>query len=359
MESPFVLGHTPPPVVPRFTRTDRLLLAGMVLGAVLAAYGLLRDTSIDPRFFSAAAAPDVAATVGGRAITLAQLDAAVALLERDRERTVSPEERRLVLERLIDEELLVQRGLALGLVESDRKLRGDLVSAVMDAATAEARTAAPAREELVAFFEERRTLFGAAPPLRVAEVFVAGGTKRGEGEPREQVERRGQVEQDDQERQGDQADAATLERARAAAERLRAGDALGDVRRELGDESTVGIPDTLLPIAKLRDYIGGSAAERAATMQAGEVSEPLATQGGYRVLLVLERGEANVPSFEELEQEVLGEYRRRAADRALREYLDSLRRGAGIAMARGFAMGQVPPERAGQATEVDAPGARR
>jgi parvulin-like peptidyl-prolyl isomerase len=56
------------------------------------------------------------------------------------------------------------------------------------------------------------------------------------------------------------------------------------------------------------------------------VSEPVRSSEGYHVLQVTEREPPRVPPLEEIEPEVRAEVRRQSGDRALRGYLDDLRR---------------------------------
>jgi parvulin-like peptidyl-prolyl isomerase len=274
-------------------RSDSLLVLGMLVGAGLAACGLGQDETVRAR---AGLSPDVVAVVAGEPISKATLETAVALVERDRQTPVTAEEKSRILQRLIDEELLFQRGLALGLVRSDRKLRAELVASVVDAATSEAAMVEPTPEELRAFFDQHKAMFATTPAVGVAQVFVATATRR-------------------------EAEAAS--RAASAAARLRGGEDVAAVRRALGDPPSVEIPASLLPASRLRDYVGTAAAEVALALRVGDVSDPQSCPDGYRVIVMLERGE--VATFEDHQEDVRAEMRRRANEVALRAYLDQLR----------------------------------
>ncbi len=295
-------------------RTDLLLLLGMALGAAFAGFGLVRESEVPVRGLAA----DVVAQVNGKSISWAQLETALGLLARDRERTPTSEEKRHVLERLIDEELLFQRGLALGLVESDRKLRGDLVAAVVAAATVEAEAIAPSDADLRAFHEANHRMFVTPSPLRVAQVFVATGT-RGEDKARALAAK--------------------------AAERLRAGEDLAQVRADLGDPPAVEVPDAFVPPSKLRDYVGPTAAAVALPAEVGAVLDPQPSGDGYRVLVVLERAPGQADTFEARRSDVLAEFRRRAAEQALRDTLSALRAQADLAIAPDDGAAPISPAR--------------
>lgn len=317
-------------------RTDALLLLGMVAGAALAAASLMNnrlestkamvlrgadgsvvarndaplavgaegsagsgdDTGSAPR--SASAEGDSVALVGDGRISRVAYQSALELVERDRRRPLDSEESDQILARLIDEELLFQRAMALGLAGVDRKLRADLVSAMIVAATAEAGAIEPTTDQLRDFFEEQRALFVGPAAVRVAQIFVAA-------------------------RPGEEGMARSRTRAGSAAERLRAGEEVAVVRGELGDPPAVEIPATLLPGNRLRDFVGPTAANAALGLAVGEVSEPVPGPDGYRILLLVDREDASGSTFEEKRADVLAEYRRQSGEVAMRQYLDTLR----------------------------------
>ena len=115
------------------------------------------------------------------------------------------------------------------------------------------------------------------------------------------------------------------------AARLRRGEDLPAVRGSLGDPPAVEIPASLLPSAKLRDFIGSAASSVAQALPVGGVSDPERGPDGYRVLVVLERDDAT--GFDDHRAEVLAEFRRRAGENALRGYLLRLRREADVVIA--------------------------
>lgn len=289
---------TPP--APR--RGTALLVLGAAGGVAVAAAGLLGPGHRAGRGLPAGAV----ARVNGRVIDAEAYRRVVDALATDRRAGVDEADRRRVLDRLIDEELLVERGLELGLAEHDVTVRKGISAAMIDAVVAEAETVEPSAADLAAFWEEHRDLFARPGRLRLRQVWVrAPGTD----------------------------DGAALARARAAAARLRAGEELARVRDALGDPEVVPLPDGPLPPGKLLDYLGPTALRTALGLDVGGVSDPVRSSSGYHVLQVVERVDGTVPVLDEVRDEVRAEFRRRAGDRALRAYLDDLRSRAEIELA--------------------------
>jgi parvulin-like peptidyl-prolyl isomerase len=71
-------------------------------------------------------------------------------------------------------------------------------------------------------------------------------------------------------------------------------------------------------------------ARAAQELEAGQVGEPVRGADGYYVLRARARLPGEVPDFEQVQEEVRAEYLRSLGDRALREYLDELRRGGEV-----------------------------
>ncbi len=276
-----------------------LLLAGALVGVVAAAWGLL---TTDP---AVAGLPSQAvARVNGTLLLAEDYRRLVEGLESDLRQPVTDEMKRRVVDRMIDEELLVQRGVELGLVASDRRVRADITSAMIRSVVVEAEDRQPTEEELVRFHAEEGAFFTRPGRLRVRQIFFR--VRRGADD--EQV-------------------AAKAAQARAA---LAAGESFASVREALGDSEVSPVPDASLPPAKLREYIGPTALRRVMELEPGEISGPVRSGTGYHVFELLEREEARIPGFEEIPEQVRNEWVRRAGDRALREYLDQLRERARV-----------------------------
>lgn len=274
-------------------RARWLLALGAAVGIALAMASMLASPEGE------ALPAGTVARVNDAFIPSQKFERAVAALASDRRTPLSPADLRHVLDRLIDEELLVQYGLSLGLAENDRRIRSDFVAAVIAAQVASVDGYDPSDGEVEEFYRENRDFFRPPGRLRVRGLWVRAEPTRSASE--------------------------ALARALEAVGRLRAGEPFVDVEAAYGDPQVAPIPDALLPPAKLREYVGPSALIAAEVLSAGEVSEPLVTRRGVRVLLVLAKEVGEAPALEEVETEVRNEMKRRAGDMAVRRLLDELR----------------------------------
>lgn len=277
-----------------------LLGIGAAAGLLLAVAGIVRP---GPRF-DANLPAGAAAVVEGTVIEEEAFERAVGLFAADSKNPIGEDDRRHVLDRMIEEELLVQRARELGIDEHDRRVRTLLVQAMIDAILADAQPSEPTRAELEEFHRENRGYFARTGRVHVRPLRFA-------------------------KREGEDADG-PKRRASEAAARLRADDDLAAVADELADAWIVPMPDGLLPPTKLREYLGPTPTLRAIELEAGDTSEPVPAGRSWFVLRMVDREPEISPPLDEVEGEVRSEMQRRAGDFALRSYLDGLRESAQV-----------------------------
>jgi parvulin-like peptidyl-prolyl isomerase len=274
-----------------------LLVLGALLGAALAAAGLTVPSA------GGALPPGVVAMVNGEPVRTEDYARMVQAVAADKRDPLTEADRRRILERIIEEELLVQRGLALGLARQDRRVRADLTATVIDSVVGDAGEAEPTDADVEAFYAANGDFFAGPGRLRVRQVFVRVNTPT---------------------------DAAAQGRAEDAARRLRAGERFETVAEELGDPPLAPIPDAALPPAKLRDYLGPTALRAALELDSGAIGDPVRSGMGYHVLQVVEREADAAPALADVRPEVVAELRRRSGEQAMRRYLDQLRGSASV-----------------------------
>lgn len=274
-------------------RGDLWLGAGAFVGLAIALVGLVWPSS--PRGLEQSG--DVVARVDGRAIPRAEFERAWTALRSDSRGLDDAAVTQRVMGRIIDEELLLRHASELGLHEREPALRASMVDAAIRTITLEAEEDADSvdLDTLRAFYDANPGLFGAAPRLHAQRWFFSAA------------------------RAGD-ADA--RERAALVAGALREGRALDPA---LPDPPIAPLPDGLLPPSKVREYLGPTATARLASMELGEVSEPIGTTGGYAVVRLVERVAEPPRPFEAVTGTVRATWRRRQGEEALRAWLDRRR----------------------------------
>jgi hypothetical protein len=237
---------------------------------------------------------EAVAVVNGQPIARADFERAVDAVASDRRAGLAAGDRARVLQRLVDEELLLQRAMDLELPRRDPRIRGQLVTTVIDTALSGDARGEPSEGTLRAFYDGHRSYFARPGRVRLVHRAVPG------------------------------TDAASRDRAVALAEALQAG------RPPDPTPDVVTVPDALLPVAKLEQYLGPSVLQTVLALPVGGVTQPIASQGGYHVIRLAEREQEEIPPYDEVRALVRTEFVRRRGEEALRAYLDELRAGATI-----------------------------
>ena len=213
-------------------------------------------------------------------ITQAELDQAAQALEGDRRGGALPGDRAHVLDRLVDEALLVQLALEQGLAHRDPRTRADLTAAALQLLTSEAELSEPSAAELEAFYDTRRGELRGAPRVQVEQRFARGPS---------------------------------------ALERVLADDV------DALDDAPLPLPAGWLTERDLRELFGGTFAARVLAAEEGAWLPPRDLAGGVQRVRVVQRQAPAAPPLAEVRAEVLALYRRQRADDAVRDYLTRAR----------------------------------
>lgn len=288
-----------PMLAARFYTSRRLRIVGGALGLGLALSGAFASAHPWNRWPAG-----VVARVNGRPILEVQVLEALHRIGIDGGPGPNDPAKAQLIERLIDEEILVQRAAEVGLIASDRNVSKVLVRAAIDGAVREARSRVPTEHELRAFFDANREVFAGPRQIRVR--CLAFGA--------------------------DDASGTAWRRAEAAAAEIAAGREVSLVAQNSSAGEGICAPEVLQPEAALRRQIGPTLAQAALALSPGGTSTPIRTPGGIYVLQLAAEEAAPAPPFETMRERVRTEWLRRAGDEALRLLLDRLRARATITL---------------------------
>lgn len=264
----------------------RWLIAGALAGLLAAGYGILRQVD------SGDVLPaNAMARVNDQVISRDRYERALArLVTYD----AADDERDLLLQRLVDDELLVQRALELGMVRSDTAVRNAMVDSLIASITAEADAASPTDEELERYLADNTERFSF-----VASVAVAAW----------------------------QTDDESIAQSFITSLRTDGEVIVSDLIAAIPD-----LPPGLMAVEILRDYLGPGIAAAAADMPVGS-SAVFARRGRWLVVQVLEKKTTAYNDLNSIRNRVLLDFRRRQAEQTLSDYIDELRRRADVHVA--------------------------
>lgn len=195
-----------------------------------------------------------------------------------------------VLERMIDEELLIQRGIDLGMIENDSEIRSMIIQKMISSIVSETNDLRISQEDLEEFFSKNKDLFIPSPKLRLLKLSFDKSMK----------------------------DIANIARDLLINGNLQEA-------KSLAENEVIRLPNALLPSMKIREYIGPTLTQIALSLEEGEISELIEQDDKLHILVPLEKIIANAPPLGDVYQQVETEFIRFKGEQMLDEYLEDLR----------------------------------
>lgn len=265
-----------------------VLFAGILIGALMAAYSVIEKSNISDYKWAA----KIEDTSIPMEKYLTQLDG----LSKDKRSPLTQKDKEYVLERMIEEELLIKRAIDLGMLNDNPMARGTIVQQMIKTIIAENARYEISDSELESFFQENSGFFTKSSRLRIQQIYFSN----------EQLK-------DD-----------SLIVAKKAYDLLKRGDDFESVSK-LGSPSALKIPNSLMTLSKVREYIGPSLMNLARELEINSFTSPIEVSGGYKIIYLIDKEMASPPQFNDIKASVSSEFLKRKDDQSLRSYLENLK----------------------------------
>ena len=265
-----------------------VLFAGILIGALMAAYSVIEKSNISDYKWAA----KIEDTFIPMEKYLTQLDG----LSKDKRSPLTQKDKEYVLERMIEEELLIKRAIDLGVLNDNPMARGTIVQQMIKTIIAENARYEISDSELESFFQENSGFFTKSSRLRIQQIYFSN----------EQLK-------DD-----------SLVVAKKAYDLLKRGDDFESVSK-LGSPSALQIPNSLMTLSKVREYIGPSLMNLAKELEINSFTTPIEVSGGYKIIYLIDKKMASPPQFNDIKASVSSEFLKRKDDQSLRSYLENLK----------------------------------
>jgi hypothetical protein len=227
----------------------------------------------------------------------------------------TPEQRREILHEMIDEELLVQRSLALDMPELSEEARSALADSVNTQVAAPILAQDPSDEDLQKFYRAHLSDFAEGGTMQVHDIVLhVGGF--------ENIDQSiGQAEADAEE----------------AVYQLRSGAALDYVMQHFGFVDSGRVNNEVQSDLTAEPRLGAELFKAAAALGDGQISEPVVQPDGVHVLVMESRRPPRFAAFESVRNNVYDAYRKEQLNGVRQENLRFLRGNARILLAPGQA----------------------
>src|ERR1700690_4309265 len=285
-----------------------LMAGGALIGLLIAGYGLFTAKGTRSR----GVPPEAVALVNGRAILrsdfMVQAQAQFTLPFSQ----TSTAQRRKTLDDMVDEELMMQRGIEIDLPSYDPDVRNALVAGVELEVSADALAQQPTEQELRQYYQAHEDRYSSEGIMQLRDLVVLSDA----GHP------------------GDAARAV----AGAAVAALRHGEGLEEVVRQYGLADSgrfmdAGHVDTgnIFQFA-VRAKLDDALYRAALALKDGEVSDPLEETDGVHLIAMVRHAFPVAQSFEDAQNRVFADFKKEAQDKVLQANLKHLNSRADIAL---------------------------
>ena len=275
---------------------SKLLLLASIIGTFLAIYSIMETN----KNFSSL--PDnIIATVNDKIIPSDKYQTIINLIQNDKRDELTKADREMALDRIIEEELLVQYAYKNGFLEADDLLRKSIVRSVVDSIVEQALSVVPAEEDLLKFYETNRQTFAIDEKYRVVILSSKNQSDIDEGKV---------IWQSNYD--------------------------LTLLRQTFKRIDRLDIPTGFISKIRLGTLIGPLLRDKVLSLEVGETSETLKTIYGYSIVTLVDKKDRVIPEFKEISEIVLQEYKRQQREEILEELLKDLKRQSDIKINEGF-----------------------
>ena len=192
----------------------------------------------------------------------------------------------LLIQRLIDDELILQRAESLGVLEADPGIRKLLARSEINKINTESQSLVISESQLRDFYDNHQAVFQTPARFAVqAARFL------------------------------------TAEEAMAARRQILAGSSLLEAAPLADGTVLMEMPTSLLPAHMLRRYLGTGLTDVILQLNQEQLSQPIAQDGGLYLLHLLDQQTSQVIPFQQARSDVISEFRSRQRQSALLEAL--------------------------------------
>ena len=275
---------------------SKLLLLASIIGTFLAIYSIMETN----KNFSSL--PDnIIATVNDKIIPSDKYQTIINLIQNHKRDELTKADREMALDRIIEEELLVQYAYKNGFLEADDLLRKSIVRSVVDSIVEQALSVVPAEQDLLKFYEVNRQTFAIDEKYRVVILSSQNRSDIDEGKV---------IWQSNYD--------------------------LTLLRQTFKSIDRLDIPTGFISKIRLGTLIGPLLRDKVLSLQVGETSQTLKTIYGYSIVTLVDKKDRVIPEFKEISEIVLQEYKRQQREEILEELLKDLKRQSDIKINEGF-----------------------
>ena len=229
------------------------------------------------------------ARVGEKEISRQKFEEIIKVLDDQSKSELTLEKKNLIRERLIDEELLIQRAIELDLVRNDSLVKGNVIQTMFQYIINSNELAEPSEAELREYFSKEKNYFSSGKRFKLKNYTFRN-----------------------------------LSDAETARNSLNQGN-LESFLKLVDADNSVDLPNVFLTPQKIRDYLGPKALEELPSLEKGGFSNIFEINQVPSIVICIDVLLDNNPKFEEIIDQIKNKFIRDREDSLVKEYIENLR----------------------------------
>jgi parvulin-like peptidyl-prolyl isomerase len=229
------------------------------------------------------------ARVGEKEISRQRFEEIINVLDDQSNLELTLEKKNLIRERLIDEELLIQRAIELDLVRNDSLVKGNLIQTMFQYIVNSNELVDPSETELREYFNKEKDYFSSGKRYKLKNYTFRN-----------------------------------LSDAETARNLLNQSN-LENFLKLVETENAIDLPNVFLTPQKIRDYLGPKVLEELPSLEKGGYSNIFEINQVPSIVICIDVLLDNNPKFEEIIEQIKNKFIRDREDRLVKEYIENLR----------------------------------
>jgi len=229
------------------------------------------------------------ARVGEKEISRQRFEEIIKVLDDQSNSELTLEKKNLIRERLIDEELLIQRAIELDLVRNDSLVKGNVIQTMFQHIINSNELVEPSEAELREYFSKEKNYFSSGRRYKLKNYTFRN-----------------------------------LDDAETAINLLNQSD-LESFLKLVETESAIDLPNVFLTTQKIRDYLGPKVLEELPSLEKGGFSNIFEINEVPSIVICIDILLDNNPKFEEIAEQIKNKFIRDREDSLVKEYIENLR----------------------------------
>ena len=229
------------------------------------------------------------ARVGEKEISRQRFEEIIKVLDDQSNSELTLEKKNLIRERLIDEELLIQRAIELDLVRNDSLVKGNVIQTMFQYIINSNELVEPSEAELREYFSKEKNYFSSGRRYKLKNYTFRN-----------------------------------LDDAETAINLLNQSD-LESFLKLVETESAFDLPNVFLTPQKIRDYLGPKVLDELPSLEKGGFSNIFEINEVPSIVICIDILLNNNPKFEEIAEQIKNKFIRDREDSLVKEYIENLR----------------------------------